>query len=58
MFEKIYKGMLSAALLCFAIYLVTRIKALAGIGAILLLTDAVIRCVYDYSHHQLPWQKK
>lgn len=57
MFEKIYKGLLGTALLSFAIYLVTRMRIFAGIGAAVLLLDAVMRCIYDFSHHQLPWQK-
>lgn len=58
MFEKIYRGLLGAAMLCFAIYWVTRLKFLAGIGAIILLADAIMRCIYDFRRHQLPWQKK
>ena len=58
MFEKIYKGMLGAALLCFAIYLVTRIKELTGIGDILIIKDKEIKCVNEYKNHQITKKKK
>ena len=57
MFEKLYKILLGAALLCFAFYLLLKIRALGGIGGILLLLTALLRLYADAESGNLPWKK-
>lgn len=57
MLEKTYKFLLGAALLCFAFYLVSRIRMLGGIAGLLLLLTALLRLYADAKSDNLPWKK-
>ena len=57
MLEKTYKFLLVAALLCFAFYLVSRIRMVGGVAGLLLLLTALLRLYADAISDNLPWKK-
>lgn len=58
MYDKVYKGFLGAALLFFAVYLITKIKVLGAVGGGFLLLTALARLFIDYKTDNLPWKEE